>query len=172
MGTFKLGKMTFGSLFKQPETVQYPFQTRPQPLGLKGHIRCDVDACILCGMCERSCTTDCIKVDKQARTWQINAFGCVQCGYCVTICPRKCLYMEPDYHPSATNMTADVLEVPVGSGKAKPEAGATTQEKAQSRPVAASSGTPHAQERDMQLESLITMMNPDAAEKVLLALSR
>ena len=36
MGAFKLGKMTFGSLFKKPETVLYPFEKKPQPEGLKG----------------------------------------------------------------------------------------------------------------------------------------
>ena len=119
MGAFKLGKMTFGSLFKQPETIQYPLQTKPQPRGLKGHIVIDVDDCILCGMCDRSCTTDCITVDKAARTWSINAFGCVQCGYCTTVCPKKCLHMDPNYHPASVEITSDTFVVPVQEKAAK-----------------------------------------------------
>ena len=49
MGSFKLGGMTFGSLFKKPETVLYPFEQKPAPAGLKGHIENDASACILCG---------------------------------------------------------------------------------------------------------------------------
>ena len=101
MGVFKLGNMTFGSLFKKPETVKYPVERKPQPEGLKGHIAIDVDACILCGMCDRSCSTDCITVDKAARTWTIDRYQCVQCGYCITVCPKKCLSMEPNYAPAA-----------------------------------------------------------------------
>ena len=51
MGGFKLGKMTLGGLFKQPETVQYPAQVKTPPPGLKGHVENDVAHCILCGIC-------------------------------------------------------------------------------------------------------------------------
>lgn len=53
MGSFKLGGMTFGSLFKKPETVLYPFEQKPAPVGLKGHIENDASACILCGICSQ-----------------------------------------------------------------------------------------------------------------------
>ena len=33
MGSFKLGGMTFGSLFKKPETVLYPLETKTPPAG-------------------------------------------------------------------------------------------------------------------------------------------
>ena len=64
MGVFKLGKMTFGSLFKKPETVLYPVEKKPQPLGLKGHIELDVDLCILCGMCELRCPDYAIYIEE------------------------------------------------------------------------------------------------------------
>jgi formate hydrogenlyase subunit 6/NADH:ubiquinone oxidoreductase subunit I len=175
MGAFKLGKMTFGSLFKKPETVMYPIETKPQPLGLKGHIRNDVDACILCGMCDRSCPTNCITVDKQAGTWSIDAFGCIQCGYCVTVCPKKCLYMEPDYHPADTQMAADVFVVPQ---QKKPEQKATD-EKPATGAVEGAAATPEKDantlsapaQRDEQLESLLSLMEGDAAERVRAALN-
>jgi len=113
MGAFKLGKMTFGSLFKKPETTLYPLETKPQPEGLKGHIVVDVDQCILCGMCEKNCTTNCITVDKKEHYWEINPYGCIQCGYCTTICPKKCLHMDPNYTPAATGKDAKRFDVPV-----------------------------------------------------------
>lgn len=50
MGSFKLGKMTLGGLFKKPETLMYPVETKTPPAGLKGHVVNDVDRCILCGL--------------------------------------------------------------------------------------------------------------------------
>ena len=34
MGSFKLGKMTLGGLFKKPETLMYPVETKTPPAGL------------------------------------------------------------------------------------------------------------------------------------------
>ena len=65
MGSFKLGGMTFGSLFKKPETVLYPFEQKPAPAGLKGHIENDASACILCGICAKSCPADAIAAEKK-----------------------------------------------------------------------------------------------------------
>ena len=42
MGSFKLGKMTLGGLFKKPETLMYPVETKTPPAGLKGHVVNDV----------------------------------------------------------------------------------------------------------------------------------
>ena len=93
MGSFKLGGMTFGSLFKKPETVLYPFEQKPAPAGLKGHIENDASACILCGICAKS-------------------FRCVQCGTCVRVCPKHCLTMDPAYTPIATAKSCRVVHVP------------------------------------------------------------
>ena len=112
MGVFKLGKMTFGSLFKKPETVLYPIEKKPQPLGLKGHIEVDAAQCILCGMCDKSCPTDCITVDKAVRTWSIFPFQCIQCGYCVQVCPKNCLEMDPNYWTATTGKDRHVVEIP------------------------------------------------------------
>ena len=99
MGSFKLGKMTLGGLFKKPETLMYPVETKTPPAGLKGHVVNDVDRCILCGICQKRCPCAAIVVDKPARTWTIDRFRCVQCGSCVRECPKDCLTMEPTYTP-------------------------------------------------------------------------
>jgi len=112
MGSFNLGKMTLGSMFKKPETIQYPAQTRFVPVGLKGHVAIDMQVCILCGICMKRCTTSAITVDKPARIWEIDRFRCVQCGYCIAECPKDCLFMEPSYAPAATAKSIEVFEKP------------------------------------------------------------
>ncbi|MEG0476807.1 MAG: 4Fe-4S dicluster domain-containing protein [Raoultibacter sp.] len=112
MGSFKLGKMTLGSLFKKPETIQYPTQHRFAPEGLKGHIEVDMVHCILCGICEKRCPTGAITVDKPAETWTIDRFRCVQCGSCTRECPKDCLTMMPTYAPAATQKSLDVTKKP------------------------------------------------------------
>jgi len=177
MGAFKLGKMTFGSLFKKPETVQYPFETKPQPMGLKGHIQIDVESCILCGMCDRSCSTNCITVDKAARTWTIERLQCVQCGYCITVCPKKCLEMNPNYAPATTERKADSFDIPDSAKPAAkkedsaPKAEKTAADQAE-QPAAATqaSETPASTPKDAQLESLLALMDPEKAERVRAAL--
>ena len=188
MGAFKLGKMTFGSLFKKPETVKYPFEAKPQPAGLKGHIVVDAEACILCGMCERSCTTDCIAVDKPGRTWSINRYQCIQCGYCITVCPKKCLAMDPDYAPAATAIVRDEVAIPDQAKPAKeaaparekaPEAASTApvgQAVAEKAPEAAAPEKPvdasAPSQPDPQIERLVALMDPEKAKVVQEALAR
>ncbi len=112
MGSFKLGGMTFGSLFKKPETVCYPFETKPVPAGLKGHIEMDPSTCILCGICQKTCPAGTLLVEKKARTWSIDPFRCVQCGSCVRACPKSSLSMLPTYTPVAATQERRTVEVP------------------------------------------------------------
>ncbi|WP_165044132.1 MULTISPECIES: 4Fe-4S binding protein [unclassified Adlercreutzia] len=112
MGGFKLGKMTLGSLFKKPETVMYPLETKPVPKGLKGCVENNVSACILCGICAKRCPCGAIVVDKKARTWTIDRFRCVQCGTCVAECPKSCLEMNPTRPKVAKEKSLVELHVP------------------------------------------------------------
>ncbi len=189
MGAFKLGKMTFGSLFKKPETVLYPVVTKPQPMGLKGHIELEASECILCGACERGCPAGAITVDKANRTWANNRLRCVQCGYCITVCPKTCLDMDPNYAPAALEQGVDVYQVPVQEKAAKKTAvketvssekqpKASSEAKATPSKPAADSGVvkaaadeaPATRMRDEQLESLIGLMPEEKADKVRAAL--
>lgn len=107
--------MTLRSLFNKPETIMYPAQTRFAPEGLKGHVANDMDACILCGICEKRCPCGAISVDKKAGTWSIDRFRCVQCGTCVRECPKHSLTMEPTYPTPAGTKNVDVLHAPAPS---------------------------------------------------------
>lgn len=164
MGVFKLGKMTLGSMFKKPETIMYPIEKKPQPAGLKGHIEIDVTSCILCGMCDRSCSTDCITVDRKERTWSIDRLQCVQCGYCVTVCPKKCLWMDPNYAPATPEHAAETRNVPE---QPKPEKKAKAQKEASAAEgAAAKSGAPAAASDDAKFDAALAAMPAARAEKV------
>ncbi len=112
MGSFKLGGMTLRSLFSKPETTCYPFETKPAPAGLKGHIENEMSTCILCGICQKSCPAGAIEVDRQAGTWSINRFRCVQCGTCARVCPKHSLRMEPTYQKPSTKKSMDTFSKP------------------------------------------------------------
>lgn len=112
MGSFKLGGMTFGALFKKPETLRYPYETKPAPAGSKGHIVNDAEQCILCGICQKTCPAEAITVEKKERLWAIDPFRCVQCGACVRACPKDCLTMDAAPTPIATAKYRTELEVP------------------------------------------------------------
>lgn len=112
MGVFHLGKMTLSSMFKKPETLLYPLETKEPPQGLKGSIAIDPSTCILCGMCSRNCPCGAIAVDKAARTWSINHFRCIQCQYCARTCPKGSLTMLPHYTMPATKIEDEVVSIP------------------------------------------------------------
>ena len=112
MGSFKLGKMTLRSLFNKPETIMYPTETRFAPAGLKGHVDNDIKNCILCGICEKRCPSQAIKVSKADETWSIDYFRCVQCETCVIECPKNTLTMLPTYPSVSTEKNVYTLKKP------------------------------------------------------------
>ena len=60
MGVMKIGKMVMSHLFRKPSTLMYPVIPRKFEERTRGHIEIDVDACILCGICQKRCPTDAI----------------------------------------------------------------------------------------------------------------
>lgn len=112
MGSFRLGGMTFGSLFKKPETLKYPFETKEPYAGQKGHIVIDESTCILCGICQKSCPCNCIVVEKKERKWEIDPFMCIQCGSCVRACPKSSLSMDGQYTPITTAKYCNDVSIP------------------------------------------------------------
>ncbi len=112
MGSFKLGGMTFGSMFKKPETTLYPFEVKPQPAGLRGHVAIEVEGCILCGICQKTCPCNAIEVAKKERTWTINRYACIQCNMCVNACPKSCLSTQPEYPKAVSAIQRDCVSIP------------------------------------------------------------
>ena len=100
-------KVTFREMFKalfmgEMHTVKYPFEKLPissryraihemKTLLESGHYRC-----IGCGLCEKICIADCIRIDtrydenqrKEVSEYTINFGRCIFCGYCAEVCPE------------------------------------------------------------------------------------
>jgi len=123
MGGFKLGKMTLGSVFKKPETVQYPFESKPAPAGRKGHIVVNIDDCVFCGLCAKACPAMAIEVDKAQRTWSIDYFQCVQCFSCTSACHKGCLSMDVAFPQAAASKGVHVVQAPVAEDSASEQVG-------------------------------------------------
>ncbi len=104
--------MTFGSLFKKPETCLYPAEKKVAPAGLRGHITIDDSKCILCGICQKACPCDAITVDKKGRVWAIEPFRCILCDSCVRACPKQALITSPDLKEIATGKYDTIVPIP------------------------------------------------------------
>lgn len=127
MGTFKLAKLTLGSLFKKPATVRYPYEKRDIPTlfpDMRGHVVNDVENCIMCGMCARVCPADALTVDRKAGNWTIDPYRCIQCSSCVHECPKKCLSMDVYNTEPTTQLTTVTMHKDMPAKPAKPAAGA------------------------------------------------
>ena len=98
------------NLVSEPVTKNYPEEPAVYPERTRGHVEIDIDQCISCGLCVRSCPPRCITVDKGAGTWTINRFDCIACGYCVSKCPKSCLKLVPGYQTPARKKTADTYQ--------------------------------------------------------------
>ncbi len=96
-------KMMTGALFNnEMHTVQYPMEKLPiSPRyravhKLLGLLESGENRCIGCGLCEKICIADCIKMDtkvdensrKEVLEYTINMGRCIFCGYCAEVCPE------------------------------------------------------------------------------------
>ncbi len=90
-------KTVLKNLMTKYATRLYPFEKKEAYKDARGELKINLDKCIFCGVCKMRCPSQCIKVDKEAKTWEVDPFSCVYCGICVDACPVKCLYQENQY---------------------------------------------------------------------------
>lgn len=100
-------KVTLGIMYKalfkgEMATVQYPKEKLPiSPRYRAVHkllrfIESESERCIGCGLCEKICISNCIKMDtkidensrKEVLEYTINMGRCIFCGYCAEVCPE------------------------------------------------------------------------------------
>ena len=58
------------------------------------HVKNEIEKCLFCGKCEKTCPVDAITIDRRNRTWTIDRNKCITCGTCALDCPAKCLSLE------------------------------------------------------------------------------
>src|SRR6266699_2088451 len=60
--------------------------------------RIELDVCINCGWCRRSCPTDTIRFfTTHQRTHVIEPQGCIDCAICAHVCPVNVIALDPTY---------------------------------------------------------------------------
>lgn len=127
---FGFAKTVMKNLFSKPVTTSYPATPREYPERTRGHVEINIDNCIMCGMCMRSCPPGAIEVKRAENTWSINRFDCIQCGYCVEKCPKKCLSIVPGYQEPQPEKSVDTVVKPVVEEAPKPVAPAAPKQEA------------------------------------------
>lgn len=102
MAFFSMAGSTLANLFKKPATRLYPAVPAKSSAITRGQVTIDVTPCIFCGICAKKCPTSAIKVDREAKTWEIERLQCIACGNCCEACPKECLSMATAYAPPVT----------------------------------------------------------------------
>ena len=94
----------------KPYTSKYPFTPYEHFPGTRADVTFDGSLCILCGLCERSCPADCIKIHKEETKIEYLNTQCIRCGTCARVCPTKAITQNEVYtKPSKEKLTVFTL---------------------------------------------------------------
>ncbi len=116
VGLYVTLREMINALFRgEMHTIKYPFEKLPispryraihDMLRLleSGHYRC-----IGCGLCEKICISNCIKMDtrydenqrKEVSEYTINFGRCIFCGYCAEVCPELAIVHGARYETAS-----------------------------------------------------------------------
>jgi NADH-quinone oxidoreductase subunit I len=113
------------ALFKNDmHTTQYPIERLPispryravhKILGL---LESGENRCIGCGLCEKICIANCIRIDtkidknsrKEVLEYSINLGRCIFCGYCAEVCPELAIVHGGRYENASEQRAHFVLK--------------------------------------------------------------
>ena len=98
-------------IFFKKHTISYPEEK--MPIGpryravheMKRLWESDTERCIGCGLCEKICISNCIRIDtkvdennrKEVSEYTINLGRCIFCGYCAEVCPELAITHGGEY---------------------------------------------------------------------------
>lgn len=95
-------------LVQKPATVIYPVERLEPPERFRGRLRFNPDECSLCGLCQRDCPADVIKVvrkrvEKEDGTKELTGHlefemdRCVFCGQCAHSCRKGAITFTHEF---------------------------------------------------------------------------
>lgn len=86
------------NLFSKPVTRRYPIDKRESFENARGCIDMNAEDCIFCGICQKKCPANAIKLNKETKTWEIDPYKCILCNVCTESCPKKCIVSKSNYN--------------------------------------------------------------------------
>ena len=76
MGPFKMTRTVLRNLVRGPATRRYPEVPARVTPGTRGHVAIDPATCRSCGICSKRCPCVAIRLDKEAKVWEIDRMRC------------------------------------------------------------------------------------------------
>jgi len=118
--------ITIRYFFQPVVTVQYPHQTLSMPPRFRGHIELIKNEetggtkCIVCGMCQKACPSNCITVNGEKREgvkgkvlteYILDFTKCSLCGLCVESCTPSAITFSKDYNLAGVSKEAYIFDL-------------------------------------------------------------
>ncbi|KAK7463137.1 hypothetical protein BaRGS_00033078 [Batillaria attramentaria] len=107
---FKGLGITLGHLFKEPATINYPFEKGPLSPRFRGEhalrrYPSGEERCIACKLCEAICPAQAITIEAESRAdgsrrttrYDIDMTKCIYCGFCQEACPVDAIVEGPNF---------------------------------------------------------------------------
>lgn len=104
---------TLGSFFKEPATINYPFEKGPLSPRFRGEHALrryppGEERCIACKLCEAICPAQAITIEAEEREdgsrrttrYDIDMTKCIYCGFCQEACPVDAIVEGPNFEYS------------------------------------------------------------------------
>ena len=101
---------TAGSFFKEPATINYPFEKGPLSPRFRGEhalrrYPSGEERCIACKLCEAICPAQAITIEAEEREdgsrrttrYDIDMTKCIYCGFCQEACPVDAIVEGPNF---------------------------------------------------------------------------
>ncbi|XP_027711784.1 NADH dehydrogenase [ubiquinone] iron-sulfur protein 8, mitochondrial isoform X1 [Vombatus ursinus] len=102
--------MTLSYLFREPATINYPFEKGPLSPRFRGEhalrrYPSGEERCIACKLCEAVCPAQAITIEAQPRAdgsrrttrYDIDMTKCIYCGFCQEACPVDAIVEGPNF---------------------------------------------------------------------------